>query len=247
MVTRRWAVLGDTGGVAEVEELQDAFARIEAAVAAGDTDLSRLGFWRLLRQVKVDPALSAHWAETVGRIDRAAFEARVRLRAPVWLGNLVLALGTLLGGLAVVVAMRTEDPTVAGVALVAAAVIWSVSVHCLAHWVVGRLVGIRFLAYTLGGPFPPRPGLKIDHASYLRVQPGARAWMHASGALATKAAPFVALGFWWATDAPAWAAWACGVLGIAQIVTDVLFSTRWSDWKKVIRERRVARAQLARR
>lgn len=233
--------------MSEAEELQDAFARIEAAVAAGDTDLSRLGFWRLLRQVKVDPALSAHWADTVGRIDRTAFESRVRLRAPVWLGNLVLALGTALGGLAVVVAMRASEPTIAGAALVAAAVIWSVSVHCLAHWAVGRLVGIRFLAYTLGGPFPPRPGLKIDYASYLRTPPGARAWMHASGALATKAAPFVALGFWWATDAPVWAAWACAGLGVIQIVTDVLFSTRTSDWKKVIRERRVARAQLARR
>lgn len=247
MVAREGPLRGDTEGMSDVEELQEAFARIEAAIAAGDTDLSRLGFWRLLRQVKVDPVLSEHWAETVGRIDRAAFEARVRLRAPVWLGNLVLGLGTLLGGAAVVVAMRATDPVVAGLALVAAAVIWSISVHCLAHWVVGRLVGIRFLAYTLGGPFPPRPGLKIDQASYLRTPPGARAWMHASGALATKAAPFVALGFWWATDAPAWAAWACAVLGVAQIVTDVLFSTKSSDWKKVIRERRLARAQLARR
>ncbi|GIU99497.1 MAG: hypothetical protein KatS3mg014_1113 [Actinomycetota bacterium] len=237
--------MGDTPTVSE--ELQDAFARIEAAVAAGDTDLGRLGFWRLVRQVKVDPVLSAHWADVVGRIDRAAFEARVRPRFPVWLGNLVLALGTLVGGLAVVLAMRATDPVVAGVALVAAAGIWSVSVHCLAHWVVGRLVGIRFLAYSFGGPFPPRPGLKTDYATYLRVPPSARAWMHASGALATKAAPFVALGFWWATDAPAWAAWACGALGVAQIVTDVLFSTKSSDWKKVIRERRVARSQLARR
>lgn len=237
--------MGDTAAVAE--QLQDAFARVEAAVAAGETDLSRLGFWRLVRQVKVDPALSAHWADVVGRIDRAAFEARVRPRFPVWLGNLVLLIGVLAGGLAVVLAMGTSSPAVAGIALVAAAVIWSVSVHCLAHWAVGRWVGIRFLAYSFGGPFPPRPGLKIDYASYLRVAPLARAWMHASGALATKAAPFVALGFWWATEAPAWAAWACGLLGVAQIVTDVLFSTKTSDWKKVIRERRVARAQLARR
>ncbi len=227
------------------EELQAIFARIEAAVDAGERDLSRLGFWRAVRQVKRDPALSAHWAETIGRIDRKAFEASVRLRFPVWLGNLVLALGTAAGGLAVVVAMDASNEVVAGLALVAAAAIWSVSVHCPAHWVVGRLVGIRFTSYTFGGPFPPRPGLKIDHASYLRTPPTSRAWMHASGALATKAAPFVALGFWWATHAPAWAAWACAALGVVQIVTDVLFSTKASDWKKVARERRVARAQLA--
>jgi hypothetical protein len=70
--------------------------------------------------------------------------------------------------------------------------------------------------------------------------------MHASGALATKAAPFVALAFWWATDAPAWAAWACAALGVFEIVTDVVFSTKSSDWKKVARERRVARTLAAR-
>ena len=237
----------DTGAVAGPgEELQAAFARIEAAVAAGDTDLSRLGFWRLLRQVKLDPALSTHWAEAAGRIDRAAFERAVRRRFPVWLGNAVLVLGTLVGGLAVVVAMDAESEVVAGLALVAAAGIWSVSVHCLAHWVVGRLVGIGFTSYSFGGPFPPRPGLKTDYTTYLRTPAGARAWMHASGALATKVAPFVVLGFWWATDAPAWSAWACLAIGVLQIVTDVVLSTKSSDWKKVARERRVARELAAR-
>lgn len=235
---------GDAG---RDEELQEVFRRVETAVDAGETDLSRLGFWRALRTVKADPVLSAHWAEPAGRIDRKAFEARVRPRFPVWLGNLVLVLGTAFGGFAVVVAMNAADPTVAGLALVLAALVWSVSVHDLAHWVVGRLVGIWFTCYFFGGPFPPRPGLKTDYATYLRASPGARAWMHASGALATKAAPFVALGFWWATDAPAWAAWVILALGVVQIVTDVLFSTRTSDWKKVARERRIARAQAAAR
>jgi hypothetical protein len=228
------------------EEYQDAFARIEDAVDRGDTDLSGLGFWRLLRRVKLDPELSAYWAEAAGRVDRKAFESRVHPRFPVWLGNLVLLIGTFVGGLALVVAMNVEDPTTAGLALVVAAVAWSVSVHDLAHWVVGRAVGIRFLCYFFGGPFPPRPGLKTDYATYLRAEPAARAWMHASGALATKVAPFVVFGFWWATDAAAWAAWAVAAIGVLQILTDVLFSTRSSNWKKVARERRVARARLAR-
>ena len=32
---------------------------------------------------------------------------------------------------------------------------------------VGRLVGIRFTDYFIGGPPPPRPGLKTDYATYL--------------------------------------------------------------------------------
>ena len=240
--------MGDTNGVPEHEEaFQEAFARIEAAVDAGDTDLSKLGFWRLVRRVKLDPALAHDWAEQVGRIDRKAFEARVHPRFPVWFGNLVLLLGTTVGAAAVVVAMGTADAPVAGLALVVAAVAWSISLHDLGHWAVGRLVGIRFVAYFVGGPFPPRPGLKTDYATYLRTSPSARASMHASGALVTKAAPFVVLGFWWSTEAPAWAGWAVLAIGVVQIVTDVLFSTKTSDWKKVARERRIARAQLSRR
>ena len=45
--------------------------------------------------------------------------------------------------------------------------------------------------------------------------------------------------------APAWAAWACLALGALQIVTDVLFSMKSSDWKKVRRELHVARRQHA--
>ncbi len=229
------------------ETFQDAFARIERAVATGQADLSRLGFWRLVRQVKADPVLSDHWAEQVGRIDRAAFEGRVRVRFPVALGNAVLALGTLVGAGAVVVALRTASAALAGVALIAAGAIWSVCLHDLAHWAAGRMVGIRFTHYFVGGPFPPRPGLKIDYASYLRAPPVERALMHASGALATKVAPFAALGFWWASDAPAWSAWVLVALGLVQIATDILFSTRSSDWKKVRRERGVARVHRSRR
>ena len=238
--------MGQAEGVpSQVEDVQDAFARIEGAVDRGETDLSKLGFWRLLGTIKPDPLLAEHWAEQAGRIDRRAFEARVRHRFPVWLGNLVLVLGTLFGAACVVVALNASSEPVAGVALLVAGGTWTVSLHCLGHWVVGRLVGIRFTSYFFGGPPPPRPGLKTDYASYLRADPLERAWMHASGALVSKAAPFVALGFYPASNAPAWAAWSLVGLGLFTIATDMAFSRKTSDWKKVIRERRVARARAA--
>jgi hypothetical protein len=230
----------------EPEAYQEAFERIESAVDAGDADLARLGFWRLVRDVKLEPALANHWADVVGRIDRKAFEARVRLRIPVWLGNLLLIGGTMAGAVAVVVALEADDPTIAGVALVLGGGIWTVTVHDLAHYLVGRFTGIRFTAYFLGGAPPPRPGLKTDYASYLRASPSARAWMHASGALASKAAPFVALLFYPASSASPWAAWVLAGIGVVTIGTDIVFSRRSSDWKKVIRERRIARAVAAR-
>jgi len=232
--------------VSRAEGFEAEFARIEAAVDAGSTDLRALGFWRLLAKVKADDVLSSHWAEQAGRIDRKAFEAQVRPRFPVWVGNLVMLLGAALGSFAVGVAIGTNDGTVAGLTLVFAGLAWSVALHSPTHWLVGRIVGIRFIWYFFGGPFPPRPGIKTDYASYLRVSPVARAWMHGSGAVATKLAPFLALAFWPATDAPPWAALVLLGVGVFQVVTDVVLSTKSSDWKKVRRELRAARAQASR-
>ena len=231
---------------APAETYQDAFKRIEEAVDRGETDLRTLGFWKLLAKVKVEPALSEHWADVAGRIDQKAFEQGVRPRFPVWFGNGVLLAGTAVGAGAIWFALTTSDPTLSGIALIASAGILSVSLHDVAHLAVGRLVGIRFTSYFFGGPFPPRPGIKTDYATYLRATPEERALMHASGVIASKIAPFISLAFWPASDAPAWAAWAIVAIGVGQVATDMLFSTKSSDWKKVRRERKVARARHSR-
>ena len=229
----------------EVAAVASELERIERALAQGDVDLGRLGFWRILEAVRREPALAEAVGELAGRIDRRAFEARVRPVYPVWLGNTALVLTVAGGAGALVVARRVDGRIVPGVALVAAAGAWSVGLHDLTHWAVGSAVGIRFLGYYLGGPPPPRPGLKTDYATYLRVAPVRRAWMHASGAIATKLAPFAVLAFARATRAPAWARYAVAGIGGLQIVTDALFSTRSSDWKRFRREMRAARPARA--
>lgn len=227
------------------DEIGTELGRIEAAVSVGNSDLSALGFWKLVKQVKLDRRLVDEHAEQIGRIDTAAFRAGVKLRAPVWVGNAVLMLGTAMGAVAVGAAFVWQDPLWKGLALIAAGAIWSVSVHSLTHWLVGYMVGIRWTDCFLGGPPPPRPGLKSDYGTYLRVDPDSRAWMHASGAIATKLAPFVALGFWPASNAPWWAAAVLAGLGVLQIATDIAFSTKSSDWKKFLREKAIARERRA--
>ena len=227
------------------EEIGAELGRIEAAVSAGDTDLSALGFWPLVKQVKLDRLLVDEHAEQIGRIDTQAFRAGVKLRTPVWVGNTVLLLGVAVGAVAVGAAFVWQTPIWKGLALIAAGAIWSVSVHSPTHWLVGSMVGIRWTDSFLGGPPPPRPGLKSDYGTYLRADPDSRAWMHASGAIATKLAPFIALAFWPASNAPWWAAAALAGLGILQIVTDVALSTKSSDWKKYLREKAIARGRRA--
>jgi hypothetical protein len=219
--------------------------RIEAAVDAGDTDLRRLGFWRVVALTKRDDDLIERHAEQVGRIDAKAFRARVRLRLPVWAGNCILLVEIAVGAVAVIVAMSAVEPNsfLAGAGLVVAAALWAIGFHSPTHWLVGRLVGIRFTDYFLAGKPIPYPGLKTDYTTYLRADPTRRAWMHASGAIATKLAPFLALAFAPAADAPGWAVAILLGLGALQIVTDIVISTKRSDWKKVRRELAVADAR----
>ncbi len=222
--------------------------RIEAAVDAGDTDLRRLGFWRVVGLIKRDDGLIDRYADRVGSIDAKAFRAGVRFRLPVWLGITLMLTAVGVGIVAVMLAVRAgtasePDEITAGVGLVVAAAAWAAGLHSLAHYLVGRAVGIRFTDLFVALPPPPLPGLKTDYASYLRASPTARAWMHASGAVATKLAPFIALVFAPAAHAPGWAVAILLGLGVFQIATDVLFSTKASDWKKVKRELAVAKAR----
>ncbi len=214
---------------------------IETAVTAGNKDLRTLGFWRLVARIKPDPVLVHDHADQVGRIDTAAFRGSVRARTRVWVGNLLMVAVIGIGVVAIVVAAGTTGTT-AGLALLIAGGAWSIGVHSPTHWFVGWLAGIGFTDYFLGGPSPPRPGIKTDYATYLRAEASMRAWFHASGAIATKIAPFVAVALWPATNAPGWAAALLAAFGILQIVTDVLLSTKSSDWKKFSRERAIAKA-----
>jgi hypothetical protein len=225
--------------------LGDRLDEIEAAVTSGGADLKALGFWPIVATVKRDRALIVAHAEQIGRIDAVAFRAFVgRWRISAGLGTALLLIGALVGVAAAVAGTTVDDPLWAGLLLIAAGAIWTVTLHSPAHHLVGWLAGIRFTDYFVGGPPPPRPGIKTDYATYLRADPGSRAWMHASGAIATKIAPFLALAFVPGSEAPWWASAVLVALGVLQIVTDALFSVKSSDWKKVRRERAVARAGL---
>lgn len=222
--------------------------RIEAAVDAGDHDLRAMGFWRLVALIKRDDEAVERHAEQVGRIDAKAFRAGVRVRLPVWPAVALMLAAVGVGIAAVVVAVRAgagpqPDRTTAGLALIVAAAAWAAGLHSLTHWAVGSALGIRFTDLFVAIPPPPLPGLKTDYATYLRASPVARAWMHASGAIATKLAPFLALAFAPAARAPWWSVAVLVGLGVFQLATDVLFSTKSSDWKKVRRELAVARAR----
>jgi hypothetical protein len=203
-------------------------------------DLARLGFWKAVAAVKRDRALVDRYADRIARIDRAAFERSVLIRVPLAVGIAVDLLGAIVGIALLAVSLTFLAPWRELVFLAGFGALLVVT-HTLGHWIVGTLVGIRFTQAFMVPPKKPQPGFKIDYASYLRTPARARAWMHAAGAIVTKALPFALVPFALRAGLETWGVGLLVVIGVLQILTDVLWSVRASDWKKFRREMRAAR------
>ena len=222
----------------EIEEVLD---RCESALEqTGTIDLKAEKFWTAVRHVKRDQDLVEQFADRIGAIDQRAFEQWVLRSYPIALGETLLWLGSA-GALAVIALGYYVDAPVNGVLLLAGTALLLATTHGLGHLVVGRVVGIRFTRWFIADLRKPQPGVKTDYASYLRVAARRRAWMHASGALVTKAMPFLLLGAAWGMEAPGWAWVALVAIGLVMIITDMTMSVKQSDWKKFNREIAIAR------
>jgi hypothetical protein len=220
---------------ARVEAILDA---AEKAVSTG-APLGPTGFWKAVDAVKRDRALVEAHADRIARIDRASLKAWALITVPLWLGNVLMVGGALIG-LVFVAWAYYLDGTSAGVVFLLGFGIVLVTTHGLGHLVVGALMGMRFTHWFIGTLRQPQPGVKLDYATYLRAPAVSRAWMHASGAIVTKTMPFVFLGAAFAADLPGWVVWALLLIGLVEIVTDIVWSTKASDWKKFRREMALA-------
>ncbi|HLF43092.1 MAG TPA: hypothetical protein VJA46_06140 [Acidimicrobiia bacterium] len=221
-------------------EITETLHIAEVAVKAGEP-LGPTGFWRAVAAVKADPALIEEHADRIGVIDSTAFRNWALMTVPLWIGNLVMIGGTLLG-LALVGWSYSLGGTGAAIAFLLGFGAILVATHSLGHLLVGSWFGIRFTRWFIGTFRRPQPGVKLDYASYLRAPARSRAWMHASGAVVTKIVPFALIGAALAAAVPSWVIWVLLVVGIGQIVTDALWSTNASDWKKYLREMRFAQS-----
>jgi hypothetical protein len=154
---------------------------------------------------------------------------------PVAVGTTFALLATA-GGLWLIGLSYGASPLTQAILLLVGTGIMMVSTHGLAHLAVGRWQGMRFSHWFVGTIGRPQPGVKVDYASYLRVPPVRRAWMHAAGAMTTKFIPLIGLGAGWAMGAAAWAMVLLAVVTVGQIFTDLIWSTKNSDWMKFRRE-----------
>jgi hypothetical protein len=221
----------DAGRVTKV--LQEA----EAALDQGRS-IRGTGFWAAVSSARADRQIAEEFADRMASIDRRAFEMAVRPRVSAAAGTGVLTAGTLAAIAVLVISETLENRLLRTLFLLGSFGTLEITTHSLTHWVVGRLVGIRFTHYFVGGPPPPRPGAKIDYASYLRTPPSHRALMHASGAVITKLIPFAFIPVALKLETYRWVVYLLLTVGLLQVLTDIQFSTKTSDWKKVKRELR---------
>lgn len=217
------------------EEVRAALDRAAVAVERGKS-LGGTGFWRAVGEVKRSPHLVDELGERIAGIDQQAFEDWALLAVPEPVGS-VLASAAAMMGIAAVGASYYLDAPGNWLVFAGGTVALFASTHGLGHVAVGSAVGMRFTHWFVGSVGRPQPGVKVDYATYLRTPARNRAWMHASGALVTKALPFALLPAAVAADLPIWMPWALAALGVAQIATDAAWSVKKSDWKKFRRER----------
>ncbi len=209
--------------------IRDARRSVEAGGGLGGT-----GFWKLVGAIKRDPGLD-RFVDEVAEIDQQAFQNWALLTVPLALGTSLMVFGTVVGLALVSLAYQVEGVW-SGLWLLAGTGVLLVTTHGLAHLFVGLAVGIKFTYWFIGEMSQPQPGVKTDYSSYLRTPARSRAWMHAAGATTTKLIPFLMVGAALAAGVPAWATWALVAIGVVTVITDVLWSTKASDWKKFQRE-----------
>jgi hypothetical protein len=136
---------------------------------------------------------------------------RVFARLSIAVGN-TLQIGGILAACFALSASRSAHSTaIAVITMVLAWVLLYFSSHAIAHWLVGRLLGIRFLFYTVGGTGNPQgwpPGLRwvferlpflgvqTEKLSMQKVSPRAKVLMWSAGV--TSSAIIPTLGAFWA-------------------------------------------------
>lgn len=215
-------------------DIERSLDNAEAGVAAGK-GVGGTGFWSAVSEVKANPELVDRYADRIARIDNQAHSNWALLVVPLWLGTTVMVVG-MLAGLALIGWAYYLEGFAAVLVFGAGTLAMLVTTHGLAHLVVGWSLGISFTSWFVGEITQPQPGVKTDYSTYLRTDPRKRAWMHASGAIVTKAVPFLLIPAALAADLPGWAVWALVGVGIVQVLTDVFWSSQSSDWKKFRRE-----------
>jgi len=163
---------------------------------------------------------------------------KVFSRLSIVAGNSIQIAGLVAAYVALAAARSAHSTTVGVVAMVVGWVLLYFCCHAVAHWVVGRILGIRFAFYTVGGTGNPEGwpaglrwvfehlpffGVQTEKASMQKARPIARAIMWSAGVTSSAVVPTLG----------ALRAWRSGVPGSKLFLVFAVFwavGTLASNW-----------------
>ena len=179
-----------------------------------------------------------------------ANKRKVFARLSIAVGNILQCAGIVAAYFALTVSRSAHSTAVAVTTMFLAWVLLYFSSHAIAHWLVGRLVGVRFLFYTVGGTGNPEGwpsgirwifehlpflGVQTDKVSMQNVRPGAKAMMWSAGVTASAIVPTLAALFAWLSRVP-WSGWfVLFALGWALGTVASNWTSRTGDYSKARR------------
>jgi hypothetical protein len=132
-------------------------------------------------------------------------------------GNMLQIAGIAAAYLALVAARSASSKPAAIAAMIAAWVLLYFFCHGIAHWAVGRLLGIRFAFYTVGGTGNPEAypaglrwvfehlpffGVQTEKASMQNASPMAKAIMWSAGVTSSAVVPTLGALCAWRAEIP---------------------------------------------
>jgi hypothetical protein len=138
-------------------------------------------------------------------------------RLSITAGNALQISGNVAACLALAAARSAHSTTGAVVAMVVGWVLLYFCCHAISHWVVGRILGIRFAFYTVGGTGNPEGwpaglrwlfehlpffGVQTSKASMQRASPVARAIMWSAGVTSSAVVPTLGALWAWRSGVP---------------------------------------------
>jgi hypothetical protein len=151
----------------------------------------------------------------------AATKRRVFARLSIAAGNTLQSGGMVAAYFALRASRSAHSTAMAVIAMLLSWVLLYFFSHAIAHWLVGRVLGIRFLFYTVGGTGDPAgwpPGLRwiFERLPFFGVQTeklsmenasaGARALMWSAGVTSSAITPTLGAFLAWHSGVP-WSKW----------------------------------------
>jgi hypothetical protein len=144
-------------------------------------------------------------------------QRKIFARLSIPAGNTIQVAGLALAYLSLTLARSTHSKPAAIVAMLAAWLLLYFFCHGIAHWAVGRLLGIRFAFYTVGGtgnptgyPAPlrwlfehlPFFGVQTEKSSMQTASPSAKAIMWSAGVTSSALLPTLGAFCAWSANVP---------------------------------------------